>query len=161
VRTLSLAPEHLAALRRFADEAYPEECCGYLLSPPPGAGPDEVRQVVDLVPAANRSSEERGRRYVILPEELRRTEREAEDRGVVVAGFYHSHPDHPARPSAFDQEHAWPWYAYVIVASGPAHGATRAGAFELDPDRREFEEIGLAVGAPASPPTVRTVGKAE
>ena len=36
--------------------------------------------------------------------------------GELVLGFYHSHPDHPARPSEYDREHAWPFYSYVIVA---------------------------------------------
>jgi proteasome lid subunit RPN8/RPN11 len=34
----------------------------------------------------------------------------------LVLGFYHSHPDHPARPSEYDREHGWPFYSYVIVA---------------------------------------------
>ena len=37
-------------------------------------------------------------------------------RARLVLGFYHSHPDHPARPSEYDRQHAWPFYSYVIVA---------------------------------------------
>jgi len=45
-----------------------------------------------------------------------RAERSAAAAGQSVLGFYHSHPDHPARPSEYDREHAWPYYSYVIVA---------------------------------------------
>jgi proteasome lid subunit RPN8/RPN11 len=64
----------------------------------------------------------------------------------VVSGFYHSHPDHPALPSAFDTEHAWPWYTYVVV-SVDAHGVRGVGAFELDAERQRFLPCELAVDA--------------
>jgi proteasome lid subunit RPN8/RPN11 len=54
-------------------------------------------------------------RYLIEPDDLRRVEAELRSEGLEVLGCYHSHPDHPAAPSAFDLEHAWPWYSYVIV----------------------------------------------
>jgi proteasome lid subunit RPN8/RPN11 len=54
-------------------------------------------------------------RYLISAEDLRSAAREVELSELEVLGFYHSHPDHPAAPSAFDQEHAWPWYSYIIV----------------------------------------------
>ena len=40
----------------------------------------------------------------------------AAELGGELLGFYHSHPDHPARPSQYDLDHAWPTFAYVIVA---------------------------------------------
>jgi proteasome lid subunit RPN8/RPN11 len=43
-------------------------------------------------------------------------ERDAAKRGELVLGFYHSHPDHPARPSEYDRTHAWPFYSYIIVS---------------------------------------------
>lgn len=142
MRTVAVPREVMAAMRQAADVAYPEECCGFLCSAD-GAEPDGVRRIVRAVAAPNRSRSERERRYVILPEELRVAETEAASRGDVVSGFYHSHPDHPARPSTFDQEHAWPWYVYLILASG---GSSSAGAFELDPDRREFRPVELSSG---------------
>lgn len=140
MRQLDLPPELLAAIHAHARATYPEECCGFLLSTPPADGPAGERRIVALAPAPNRSSGERRRRFEIPPSELRAAERRAEAAGRVVSGFYHSHPDHPAVPSSFDQEHAWPWYAYVIVASSASGTPGAVGAFELHPDRREFEE---------------------
>jgi proteasome lid subunit RPN8/RPN11 len=45
-----------------------------------------------------------------------RAEKKAGEEGLLVLGFYHSHPDAPARPSEYDRQHAWPFYSYVIVS---------------------------------------------
>lgn len=149
MRAVALAAPLLHQMRRSADAAYPDECCGFLLTPDDGGGAP-VRRISAIAPAVNRSDGERRRRFVILPEELAAAERSAGAHGAAVAGFYHSHPDHPARPSVFDQEHAWPWYVYVILSSGPDAATTPPGAFELDPERREFRELRLTV-EPATP----------
>ena len=93
--------------------AYPNECCGILI----GRDVDGRRLVERLEPGQNVfQAEERYHRFSIDPRAQLRAERQAEAEGKVVLGFYHSHPDHPARPSEYDREHAWPFYSYVIVA---------------------------------------------
>ena len=68
--------------------------------------------------------------------------------GLELIGWYHSHPDHPARPSEFDREHAWPWYSYVIVsvAAGQPQDMT---SWRLADDRSHFlpEEVTPRAGA--------------
>ena len=96
-------------IRRQGERAYPAECCGVLAGM---AG--DVKEVVGLVPAANRRTDD-PHRYLIGPDDLRRIEADLRPRGQDVLGCYHSHPDHPAHPSAFDVEQAWPWYSYLIV----------------------------------------------
>jgi proteasome lid subunit RPN8/RPN11 len=146
VTRVQLLRHDLAKIERHGQEAYPEEACGFLLGPipePSGRG----RAIVAVKRARNESEGERGRRFVIPPEELRSLEHRLDGSGRGVVGFYHSHPDHPARPSIFDQEHAWPWYTYLVTAvtSGVA-GET--AAFELDPERRVFGTVALEVRAP-------------
>ena len=98
--------------------------------------------MIRIVPASNTVEVERRRRFVIRPEELRALESELGPRGELVIGFYHSHPDHPARPSQFDEEHAWPWYTYLVL--GVQQGKAGAlGAFELDEASRAFHEVKL------------------
>jgi proteasome lid subunit RPN8/RPN11 len=80
------------------------------------------KEVVRLVPAVNRRTDD-PHRYLIAPDDLRRLESEARAAGLDVVGYYHSHPDHPAAPSAFDADHAWPWYSYVIVRIDRGRGA--------------------------------------
>ncbi len=114
--------------------AYPEEGCGVLL----GREGDSGRVVQGVVPLENRRDGERERRYLIAPEQLLAAEREARELGLDVIGFFHSHPDHPARPSAFDLEHAWPFYSYLIVSVERGQVAATT-SWRLDPERARFE----------------------
>ena len=68
------------------------------------------------MPAANTRQDSPRNRFEIDPGEMVRVDRAARAEGLSVVGFYHSHPDAPARPSEFDREHAWPGYCYVIVS---------------------------------------------
>jgi proteasome lid subunit RPN8/RPN11 len=96
-------------IRRQGEVAYPVECCGVIAGT---AG--EVKDAVRLVAMSNRRTDD-PHRYLISPDDLRRTMSELGESGLEVLGYYHSHPDHPAAPSAYDAEHAWPWYSYIIV----------------------------------------------
>jgi proteasome lid subunit RPN8/RPN11 len=148
MRSLELPDALLEEIREHAREAYPDECCGFLLAPPDPAESDRPRSIVAVQRAPNQFEGERRRRFVIRPDELRAAERATEGTNRVVAGFYHSHPDHPARPSTFDQEHAWPWYSYLVVAVTRTE-TPAIGAFELDADSRTFREVPLQVGPAA------------
>ncbi|HEY9013519.1 MAG TPA: M67 family metallopeptidase, partial [Gemmatimonadales bacterium] len=95
------------------------------------------RIVERLVPVTNRRTDD-PHRYLISPEDLRQVSVELAGAGLEVLGFYHSHPDHPAEPSRFDQEHAWPWYSYVIV--GVSRGlAAELASWRLADDRSAMQ----------------------
>ncbi len=134
-------------IRDHGAKDYPHECCGAML----GAETDAGREVTALFPLINRRDDSPRNRFSITPEDFRQAEREAADRGLDLIGWYHSHPDHPARPSEFDREHAWPWYSYVIVsvALGKPQDMT---SWLLEDDRSKFqrEEVATAhAGTPA------------
>jgi proteasome lid subunit RPN8/RPN11 len=133
VTAVTLRPEHIADLRGHAAETYPHECCGFLV----GDRADGVLVVRELVRASNARGDSPRNRYLIPPEEFARVQRDADRRGLDIVGFYHSHPDAPARPSEYDREHAWPAYAYLVLAV--ARGEPQElGAFELSEDRARF-----------------------
>ena len=135
----------LSLLHRHAEAAYPEECCGVLLGRLDGAD----GRIDALVPVENRDADERTRRYLIGPADYLRAEREAERQGLDVVGFYHSHPDHPARPSATDlAEATFPGFVYTItaVARGRAEETT---AWRLADDRSRFLPVPLSPSEPA------------
>jgi len=126
--------EMLEHLRR----AYPEEGCGVLI----GADRDGSRAIARVVGFENRRADERARRYLIAPEQVLEAERLARAADLDVLGFFHSHPDHPAEPSAFDVEHAWPFYTYVIVSVRQGRIAeTRAWRLVEDRSRMEPETL--------------------
>ena len=130
---IALEADVAPAIRAHGEATYPEECCGVLLGKVNG----EVRWVFEALPLANSRMGERERRFLILPEDYRAAERAAGARGLTLIGFYHSHPDHPSRPSQYDLEHALPWHSYVIlaVAGGRAGEAT---SWVLAEDRSVF-----------------------
>jgi proteasome lid subunit RPN8/RPN11 len=122
----------LDRIRVHGAAAYPDECCGALIGRQP-------RQVVEAFALSNTTDGERRRRFLIGPEEYRAAEARATEIGGDVIGFYHSHPDHPAVPSAFDLEHAWPNLSYVIV-SVRAGRSEEARSWRLRGDRSTFDE---------------------
>ena len=122
------------AIRRHSEETYPHECCGALV------GADG--RVAAGVALPNTTEEGPRRRFLVRPSDYRLAEKRAAELGGELLGFYHSHPDHPARPSQFDLDHAWPTFAYVIVSvmAGRAGDMT---VWWLKEDRTNFEEGGL------------------
>lgn len=118
--TLIWTAGHRAAVTAHGERGYPDEVCGLLIGERRN-GEKVVREVV-AVDNAWEQLDERRRRFMIEPEVILREERRARDAGKEILGFYHSHPDHPARPSETDREFAWPVYSYVIqsVAAGRA-----------------------------------------
>ena len=131
---IAIPAEVLEQIGRHARVTYPEECCGALLGEASGESA-RVRRAEALV---NRSTQERGRRYVVSPEDYGRVERNAEKEGLALLGFYHSHPDHPAIPSDFDREHALPFFHYVVMAV-PGGEPGEARSWILAEDRGVFQ----------------------
>jgi len=124
---LRISQSALEELRRHGEETYPNECCGVLLGKVEG----EARRVTSAERCDNTRSDSPQNRYNIDPKELIRIQREARERREDVVGFYHSHPDHPARWSATDLAEAhWIGCSYVITAvEGGLAG--RTCSFEL------------------------------
>ena len=145
---VALSSGLLEEMKSHSRETYPDECCGFLIGSPEGRPEEGQRTIETLERATNEFDGERRRRFLIRPEELRDVERRVQASGRAVVGFYHSHPDHPARPSEFDREHAWPWYTYLIL-SVTAHDVPTIGAFELDPDSLRFREVPVATTSDA------------
>lgn len=140
------------AIRAHGEETYPHECCGALLgrfSPADPARNEQAGWVIDdSVRAGNTRTDSAHNRYQIAPVELVKIEREARKRGLDIAGFYHSHPDHPARwsPTDFEEAH-WLGCCYVITAVAQGK-ATVTNSFLLAGVREEdknFEQQTIEV----------------
>jgi proteasome lid subunit RPN8/RPN11 len=110
--SLMISQELLERIREHGKRAYPNECCGVLLGRIENSG----KSVVKLRPMDNAREDSPRNRYLISPRDLLEAEKAARALGLDIVGVYHSHPDHPARPSEFDREHAFPWYSYIIVS---------------------------------------------
>ena len=149
--TLSLTDSVYAAIRAHGEETYPHECCGALLGRPS----DNGWVVTDSVRAGNTRTDSAHNRYNIAPLELVRIQRSAREKGLEIAGFYHSHPDHPAQWSQTDFAEAhWLGCSYVITSVEKGKAAITnsfllAGSTEED---KHFEHETISVlKAPSVP----------
>ena len=114
-------------IRAHGEQTYPNECCGALI----GQSTSEGWTVEAAVAAGNTRTDSAHNRYQIAPIELVKIERDARKQGLGIAGFYHSHPDHPAQWSPTDLSEAH-WLGCVYVITAVAKGqATITNAFLL------------------------------
>ena len=148
---LLLSEEILKNIRQHGAEDYPNETCGAMLGVDGDSVGDSNREVQALFPLINRRDDSPRNRFSVTADDVRGAEKAAKQQGLELIGWYHSHPDHPARPSEFDRDHAWPWYSYVIVsvAQGQPQDLT---SWRLVDDRSHFEpEEVSSRGTSASP----------
>ena len=141
---ISISEPLLTDIREHGVQDYPYECCGLLL----GCFEADAKVVRETYPISNAREESAKRnRFLIEPDELMRGEKYARSKDLEVVGFYHSHPDSPARPSQYDLEHAWPTYSYIIVSTSEGHSGDLF-SWEQEPDRSKFnpEEIRVIRG---------------
>ena len=157
VTLLRLSPEIAERIRKHGAETYPHECCGALLgrdsdaAPTDSSGHDRTppRDVLDLFPLVNRRDDSPRNRFSVTSEDVLAAEKAARALGIDVVGWYHSHPDHPAEPSQYDRDHAWPWYSYIIVSV--ANGQPqRMTSWRLNDDRAGFTSEDLEIGQRAA-----------
>jgi proteasome lid subunit RPN8/RPN11 len=135
---VKIAADALDAVKAHAAEGYPHEICGFLIGPRGGG------RVTRAVRARNTVVERARDRYEIDPRDMIRTQREADDAGEDILGYYHSHPDHPARASVFDAERSWAGPVYLIVSCVEGN-VVDANAFVARQDGGPFRDEPLEV----------------
>lgn len=134
---LFLSATQMQQMHQHAEGSYPNECCGLLLGAPhPHQDGVSVSEVWSLRNAwdedalksygftqmdAPDDAHSRSDRYWIDPKDLLLAQRYARDHQIQVVGIYHSHPDHPARPSECDRQLAWTAYMYLILSVQQGH----------------------------------------
>jgi proteasome lid subunit RPN8/RPN11 len=133
---ITLSKATVDAIRAHGRETYPNECCGALI------GRNGV--VYETVALPNTTEEGPRRRFLVRPSDYRAAEARASETDNELLGFYHSHPDHPAQPSQYDLDHAWPFFSYVIVSVVSGEPADLR-SWRLREDRSRFDEESIDV----------------
>lgn len=144
---LRIREELSQRIQAHGAETYPHECCGALLGRD-GEGP---REVLDLLPLPNRRNDSPRNRFELAPEDVLLAEKRARATGLELIGWYHSHPDAPARPSEFDRAHAWPWYSYIILSVREGEPGDM-NSWRLQDDRSAYDRERIDVAAPEEVP---------
>lgn len=124
-------------LQKWAAEGYPHEACGLLIGRWSGRRSETVRVTL----ARNLNRERPEDRYLLDPGDFLAADREARGEGLEIIGIWHSHPDHPGRPSQTDLDAAWPGYSYLIIATGES-GATDLRSWRLQGGRFLEQSVG-------------------
>ena len=141
-----LPAELYNTIEREGTTAYPNECCGIIYGRDViDAGVVRRRVVERIEPVKNEfESGEQYHRFLITPQTLMKAEKTASEQGLLVLGFYHSHPDHPAAPSEYDRTHVPPWsfYSHIIVAIEKARPAAMT-AWYMDENTEQFAPLEL------------------
>jgi proteasome lid subunit RPN8/RPN11 len=129
--TTTIAADAIEAIKAHGTAAFPDECCGALI--------EVGGRIVEAFAMENTTSDGAARRFRIGPDGYRRADARARAAGGTLVGFYHSHPNEPARPTAYDLEHAWPNLVYVIVSvNGAVPGEITV--WHLRDDRSAFDQ---------------------
>ena len=131
---IRLKSADIEEIKQIAQKTYPHECCGVMV----GSVENGVKTVTELIPAENQRTDSPANRYLITPDLLNELEKKLKGTDRALVGFFHSHPDVPARPSTYDQDHAWPWYSYVIVSVNRGQ-AGEVHNWKLRDDRSAFD----------------------
>jgi len=141
----TIESEPWGRILRHAIRIYPKEACGILLN-----HPEEARHIKKVYPTKNISSEDQATRYLVDPNEFIDADKWAEEEGLDICGFYHSHPDHPSAPSEYDRKMAWEGYLYLILSiKGGKFQDARAWIY--DSKKEQFEEVMFKPHAMVSP----------
>ena len=136
-----ISKEILTAIHQNGEAAYPEEGAGLML----GTVQAEQKRVVKILPLANtREDVARRNRYLLDPQDYLHGEMEASRLGLDVLGVFHSHPDHPNRPSEFDREWAMPQFSYLITSVQEGK-AVESRSWLLSEDRSAFSEESIEI----------------
>lgn len=161
---LILQVSQIETMTAQAVECYPEECCGLLLGTLTPAS--DLRHVYEVQPLSNdwtpavnpfaaadggESLVSKGNRFWIDPQALLTAQRYGRDRGWIILGVYHSHPDHPAVPSERDRQLAWSGYSYPILAV-VAGQVTALTSWQLGADGQFVQEAVVRVPCAALAP---------
>ena len=133
---IRLSKDQIEAIGSHGSQEFPHECVGVILGDVAKTAEGDIKIVRELRPLANtfEASAEfeaaerqavpgeeapvygRERRYLISPDEMFALMQEERRTKRRVLGFYHSHPNHPARPSDTDLKASHAWYTYLIIS---------------------------------------------
>ncbi len=147
---LKITMELAGKIRSHGAETYPHECCGALLGRDTEVADRSLyREIHALHPLINRRDDSPRNRFSVTSQDVLDAEKAAVNQGLEVVGWYHSHPDHPAKPSQYDREHAWPWYSYVIVSVANKIPEDMT-SWRLTDDRSDFQSEDICLQQAAS-----------
>jgi len=134
---LKIKKEHIDEIRKQGEKGYPYEICGFMLGEIDYK--NNIRKVKEILQVENQNKERANDRFEISPKDYLKVENYADENNIQIIGIYHTHPDHPDRPSETDLMFAQPDMSYIIMSVNNGK-AEKWRSWELDLDKNEFKE---------------------
>lgn len=135
---IQIEEKALALIKTEAFKTYPDECCGFMVGEEDQLG---VKWAYEILPVDNAKEGDRRRRFEIAPLDYLKAERHATEKGLLLLGIYHSHPNHPPIPSETDLKSAQPYFSYIIASVTPGSEPIVRSWVLSEAGRFEEEEI--------------------
>ncbi len=135
---LKIKKEAVEEIKKQGEEGYPYEICGFMLGNIDYQ--NNIRECIEVYQVENQNKERANDRFEIDPKDYMKVEDYADKKGISIIGIYHSHPDHPDRPSQTDLMFAQPDMSYIIVSVEKGK-AVSWKSWELDKDKFKQEEV--------------------
>ncbi|RMA97003.1 Mov34/MPN/PAD-1 family protein [Hydrogenothermus marinus] len=134
---LKIKKEHIEQIKKQGEKGYPYEICGFLIGKIDYE--NNIREVLEVFQVENQNKERANDRFEIDPKDYLKVEEYADKNGMQIVGIYHTHPDHPDRPSQTDLMFAQPDMSYIIMSI--ENGKYKSfGNYVLDLDKNQFVE---------------------
>ncbi|WP_297455897.1 M67 family metallopeptidase [Persephonella sp.] len=111
---LKIKKEVIEEIKKQGEGGYPYEICGFLIGEIDFE--NNIRTAVEAFQVENQNKERANDRFEIAPQDYLKVENYADKRGLMIVGIYHTHPDHPDRPSETDLRFAQPDMSYIILS---------------------------------------------
>jgi len=138
---ITLSTACLRRIESHGESSFPNEGAGFLF----GTMTGDAVKIQHIQPVINkREAKAQYNRYELSPQDFVKAEMEADKLGASLVGVFHSHPDHPARPSDFDRDYALPNFVYLIT-SVMGSKAQVTLAWRLRTDRAGFDEDSIQI----------------
>lgn len=139
-----IATRLVKEITQAAEKSYPNECCGLL------AGTGNVDEVVTITQVRTSSNVAKGSikyHFEVDPKVHFELIHELEGTDQRVIGHFHSHPNHPARPSEEDLKMAFdPKLLWFIISLNQSR-IDEVKVYKIDESTAAFQEMSFTTVA--------------
>ncbi len=111
---LKIKKEIIDLIAEQGEKGYPYEICGFILGKIDYE--NNIREALEIYQVENINKERANDRFEIHPKDYLKAENYADSKGIQIIGIYHTHPDHPDKPSQTDLMFAQPDMSYIIMS---------------------------------------------
>ena len=137
---LIISQKLIDEIKKQGEKGYPYEICGFLIGKMDYQ--TDTREALEVYQVENQNKERANDRFEIDPKDYLKVENYADSKSLQIVGIYHTHPDHPDRPSQTDLMFAQPDLSYIIMSiENGKYKSFRSWILNLDENKFKEEKV--------------------